>query len=76
MAAIDTQKFCENLAERPDWDAPKIARLQLFLREKGAWGDGVSPEKLGQAISRFTQAEGKQIHGISPPKNVPLTDTS
>ncbi len=76
MAAINTQKFCDDLADRPDWDASKIARLQLFLRKEGAWGDSVSAEKLGQAISRFVQVDGEQVHGVSPPEDAPTTDTS
>lgn len=75
MADIDTQKFCDGLADRPDWAASKVARLRFFLREEGAWGDAVSLEKLSQAISRFTQREGESVHGIFPPKNAPLTDT-
>lgn len=76
MAAIDTRKFCDNLADRPDWDAAKIARLQLFLRGEGAWGSETPAEKLSRAISRFAQADGEQSHGISPPEDAPTTDTS
>lgn len=76
MAAIDTEKFCASLAERPGWDGSKIARLEIFLRKEEVWGGAIPLEKIAGAISRFTQEDAAREGRVSPPEDASLTDAS